>query len=108
MIVPFIIAFFSVVLALILVYLWSKKAHRRDGFVVGAMLLGFLAFVMLLIGGINQMEAATCRRQADGYGLGSEFDVFAGCRVYIASGQLVPIDAIRINDDGEIIVGSDE
>lgn len=52
---------------------------------------------------ISAVNTASCKREADGYGLGYDWSIRNGCRIELPTGQLIPSDKIRITSDGGIV-----
>lgn len=83
--------------------------YSDEGFVPYAVMFGTCIVLILIVWAvavliIQPFNEGKCDRKAEGYELESEWDFRLGCRVYLPTGQLVPIDAIRITSDGRITV----
>jgi len=92
---------------------FSVFFYDTEGMTLSRRLLGVLntaavSFGLVLIvwavfaGPVSSYSEGICNDTADGYGLEHEWGFRTGCRVYLPTGQLVPIGIIRITSEGQI------
>lgn len=83
---------------------WTPLEGLRSGAGVLAVCVGVVMVVWAFVAWpLSTFSENSCRNEADGYNLDYDWSIRNGCRVYLPSGQLVPLDNIRVTSDGDII-----
>jgi len=86
-----------------------RKALGAAGVALGCCLALVGAVWSIAAHIVSPYQDTKCQQKADAYGLeDGDWSMRFGCRVRLATGQVVPEDRIRITTDGQIVVSDEE
>lgn len=75
--------------------------------IVAAIASGVAILVVSTLLAVMAVDGNACRIQAEGIGVQYDYSIIADCRIEV-DGNLVPIDLVRIVENGQIIVPLEE